>query len=245
MLDRSVLDALNRNQLARLRLYYERRASMHGIRVNFDAIDLDLVAAGLLRPDGPVMRLTDNAVHVLAQAREANKTARQQTGHQALIAKLGEHLALQGRMVWGDIELKGTPPAPPTYTSSYPYSRFCRADVFSMVVTYNSARLCPIIHEIKASRADFLTDVQNPQKRAAYLSVADYLVYVCEKDLIKKDEIPKGCGLLYHVTKDDGGVEWVPVLRGRKHKRTLNDENLLRLMFKQHRVIARPPSLSA
>jgi hypothetical protein len=48
-------------------------------------------------------------------------------------------------------------------------------------------------YEIKVSRGDFLQD----EKWRGYLPFCNEFWWVCPKDLIKKEEIPEGCGLIY------------------------------------------------
>ena len=48
--------------------------------------------------------------------------------------------------------------------------------------------------EVKVTRADFKRDTA--EKRAAWFSVADRFAYVAPKGLIKREELPPGCGLL-------------------------------------------------
>lgn len=48
--------------------------------------------------------------------------------------------------------------------------------------------------EVKVTRADFKRDTD--EKRAAWFSVADRFAYVAPKGLIKREELPPGCGLM-------------------------------------------------
>lgn len=48
--------------------------------------------------------------------------------------------------------------------------------------------------EVKVTRADFKRDTA--EKRAAWFSVADRFAYVTPKGLIKREELPEGCGLM-------------------------------------------------
>lgn len=48
-------------------------------------------------------------------------------------------------------------------------------------------------YEIKVSRGDFLQD----DKFRGYLPFCNEFWFVCPKDMIKKEEVPEGCGLIY------------------------------------------------
>ena len=48
--------------------------------------------------------------------------------------------------------------------------------------------------EVKVTRADFKRDTD--EKRRAWFSVADRFAYVAPKGLIKREELPPGCGLM-------------------------------------------------
>ena len=50
--------------------------------------------------------------------------------------------------------------------------------------------------EIKVSRADFFREVRDPSKRDAWHSMVHRFAYVTPKGMIRKDELPEGCGLL-------------------------------------------------
>lgn len=50
--------------------------------------------------------------------------------------------------------------------------------------------------EIKVSRADFLREIRDPGKRAAWHSVVHRFTYVAPKGMIGRHEVPEGCGLL-------------------------------------------------
>lgn len=51
--------------------------------------------------------------------------------------------------------------------------------------------------ECKVSRGDFFADRKKSFRIAAHKGMGDLRYYCCPKDMIKKDEIPEGWGLLY------------------------------------------------
>lgn len=54
-----------------------------------------------------------------------------------------------------------------------------------------------IVYEIKVSRADFLKDFKKSFRVMPEKGMGDRRYYVCPKDLIKVDELPRGWGLIY------------------------------------------------
>src|SRR5690606_11023333 len=78
-----------------------------------------------------------------------------------------------------------------------------RPDVFSINPSLQPERANPRIHEIKVSRADFLSDVANPRKREAYLSIAETVYYVVPEGLVTPDEVPQGLGLIVERSADN------------------------------------------
>lgn len=72
-------------------------------------------------------------------------------------------------------------------------SRYADAVAFSL---YPSAGLEMIGFEIKVSRADFLSEMKNPQKSNDIMKYCDRWWLVCPKGLVDKNEIPRTWGLL-------------------------------------------------
>lgn len=54
-----------------------------------------------------------------------------------------------------------------------------------------------ILIECKTSRSDFLADFKKPHRIDSEFGMGNYRLFICEKDLIKSDELPTGWGLLY------------------------------------------------
>jgi len=101
--------------------------------------------------------------------------------HDDLAADLAAHLRGYARpaMIWTDMQLGPMGSA--------------RPDVYSIEPTYS--RFVAMAYEVKISRADFLSDVTSG-KALRYLEFAGSLVYATPKGMVRKDEIPDGCGLI-------------------------------------------------
>ena len=89
-------------------------------------------------------------------------------------------------------------------------------DVFSIRKTTVEAWLQPVVHEIKARRADLLGDLKQPAKRAAYLDLGGECWYVLGQDargrpIGEPDEIPLECGVMQ--AQEDGLVVLRPAPR--------------------------------
>ena len=54
-----------------------------------------------------------------------------------------------------------------------------------------------ILIECKTSRSDFKSDFKKPFRVDADAGCGNFRFYLCKKDLIQEDEIPKNWGLLY------------------------------------------------
>jgi hypothetical protein len=67
-----------------------------------------------------------------------------------------------------------------------------RVDVFAMSKSY---KFVTRIYEVKVSRSDFQKDAFEG-KYKNYLPFCNYFYFATPSGLIKKDEIPKGCGLI-------------------------------------------------
>lgn len=175
-----------RQLLARLRQYYAGRTRPQpqwGLR---DGVDLDLLHIGwLVLDERNYHRITEAGVAALCAFRQENK--QRQTAHDSLAERLAEHLRDSGRLVWMNKELK---------TELNGQRALLRPDVYSLRGTLNPEQICPMVHEIKVSRADFLADVAKADKRAGYRTLADYVHYVAPEGLLDPKEIPDGCGLL-------------------------------------------------
>jgi hypothetical protein len=68
-------------------------------------------------------------------------------------------------------------------------------DVWTMSRSWSKMRTCG--YEIKVSRSDFKQD----DKWQYYLPLCNQFYFACPKGLIKPEEVPGQCGLVYHVGK--------------------------------------------
>lgn len=75
-----------------------------------------------------------------------------------------------------------------------------RIDAWAMS-TWKSDEFQSIAYEIKVSRADFLREIEHPEKRATAMAFSNRFFFVAPDGLIKPDEVPFECGLL--VAKND------------------------------------------
>jgi hypothetical protein len=61
---------------------------------------------------------------------------------------------------------------------------------------YPSRGLHRIAYEVKASRADWLAELRNPEKHQAALEISNLFYFVMPEGITKEDEVPEGCGLI-------------------------------------------------
>lgn len=109
-----------------------------------------------------------------------------QSGHNNIIYDFIKFRESMGCFVFEDMEIK----------TQYGVSR---PDVFTVDKTLNEDNMKPTTYEIKHSRADFLSDMKKPDKWKSYLEVSEKLYYVCPEGVIKKEDLPKECGLIYQL----------------------------------------------
>lgn len=88
--------------------------------------------------------------------------------------------------------------------------RMARPDVFSVRHTSVEAYLQPVVHEIKVSRADLLSDLRHVVKREAYQWLGGACYYVFPAGIAKPNEIPDAFGIwVVHGDIDTGPLEQV------------------------------------
>lgn len=178
---RSATPHLTRKHWQRLRQIY-RSAGWPCL----DAIELDLLAAGLLMrsADGNRVQLTESGIQGLAQYRQHNQTAR--SPHGELIQRMAEQLIQGGRICYSELPLRAK------LESGW---QRVRPDLFSIRKTSREDRLEPQIHEIKVRRADFLADIKRPEKRNGYTAIASRCYYVLTEGVGEATEVPEGFGV--------------------------------------------------
>jgi len=160
-----------------------------------DALELDLLAAGLLSrhwdTDGrETLRLTDAGIGLLAATRRRNQAAFD--AHEDLVAQVARQMHRAGRLVWRGLSLR----APLTGADGVTQWAMAMPDVFSIRHTTVEDYVEPIVHEIKVSRADLLTDLRRSSKGAAYAALASQCWYVLREGIAAPDEVPLAFGVM-------------------------------------------------
>lgn len=203
-----------------------------------DALEIDLLAAQLVAlqtsPEGfETLKLTEDGIRTLAEARQ--RGVRALSAHDRLGQKFAAHLLASGRIVWRELSLRAvieaagaeTPPPPPAtsnplWSEDTPASRkaanvwrMARPDLFSVRNTTVPAYLQPMVHEIKYSRSDLLSDLRHDAKRQAYQWLCEECYYVFPAGVAEPEEIPEHFGIwVLHGGLDDGRFE---LLRPARH----------------------------
>jgi hypothetical protein len=167
-----------------------------------DAIEVDLLAAGLLARvrsalGHETLRVTDAGIAHIARTLVINRAVLSK--HEALVEQVAREMARAGRVVWRGLSLRARLPA--AEEGDKPRWCIARPDVFSIRNTSVEAYARPIVHEVKVNRADLLSDLRKPDKRAAYLDLGGECWYVlgCDakgRPIGEPDEIPAECGVL-------------------------------------------------
>jgi len=192
-----------------------------------DGVEIDLLAAGWLAPqmDGgrETLRLTDAGIALLAASRQRN--ARALSAHDRLAERLARQLLEQGRVVWRELSLRAQVaseavdvlvPAPlweaqepePAAVQLKAAWRIARPDIFSVRNTTVEAYLQPVVHEVKVSRADLLSDLRHAAKRESYQWLCSECYYVFPERVADPREIPLDFGvILLHGSVEDGRLE--------------------------------------
>jgi len=95
--------------------------------------------------------------------------------------------------------------------------RMARLDVYSVRNTSVAAYLHPVVHEVKVSRADLLSDLRHASKRESYQWLCSECYYVFPAGLAEAHEIPDAFGIwVLHGEIEDGRLE---LLRPARHAR--------------------------
>jgi hypothetical protein len=160
-----------------------------------DAIELDLLAAGLLQrcwdaQGRETLRVTDAGIAALAAERAAAQAAR--GAHEALVARVVQTMQRSGRLAWRGLSLRAA------LADEGGTARWAVAmpDVFSIRNTSVEAYVEPIVHEVKVSRADLLSDLRRPTKGGAYAALASQCWYVLEAGIAEPEELPPMYGVM-------------------------------------------------
>jgi len=199
-----------------------------------DAIELDLVAAGWAALSASCgghenIRLTEAGIRLLAESRQRNQ--RSLSEHDRLAKRVADHLMSAGRIVWRELALRAKvdvpdnpvanaaqtpgnvlwPANPPQEEVPQPLRgkvswRMARPDVFSVRHTSVEDYLRPIVHEVKVSRADLLSDLRHGAKGEAYRRLSCETYYVFPAGVADPDEVPQAFGVWVMNGPIDSGV---------------------------------------
>jgi hypothetical protein len=161
-----------------------------------DAVEIDLLAAGWAEVSTSAaghetLRVTDAGIRQLSASRQRNQRALSM--HDRLAEKMALQLLGQGRIVWRELSLLADAGA--AEEGAAKVWRTARPDVFSVRNTTVSAYLQPMVHEIKVSRADLLSDLRHAVKRASYQWLSCETCYVYPAGIAQPEEIPEAFGI--------------------------------------------------
>lgn len=179
-----------------------------------DGLEIDLLAAGLLErretAEGhPFLRVTEAGIAWLAEARRAG--LRRESAHDRLaLAFARRQLLPAGRIVWRELARRAAR-----------LWRVARPDLFSIRHTTVPAYLRPMVHEVKASRADLLSDLRHAAKRRAYQWLCEECYYVFPVGTAEPEELPPEFGVwVLHGSLDaEGEGGRFELLRPARHVR--------------------------
>jgi hypothetical protein len=172
-----------------------------------DGIELDLLAAGLLRPrrdeqGRETLHLTDEGLQLLAATRQRNQAAFD--AHEALVARVALEMRRAGRIAWRGLSLRAPlPPAEPGGATGTTRWAMAMPDVYSIRHTTVEDYTEPVAHEIKVSRADLMSDLRRANKGAAYLALSSQCWYVLRVGIARADEVPEAFGVMF---ADEAGL---------------------------------------
>lgn len=220
---------LTRKHYTRLRFYWNSGAYGGGSRT--DNYDLDLVAHGFIErckekwSNMPHFSITPSGELELSQ--EKQREIERRKPHHTLGERFAKYLQDNGRITWENIEFK----IEGIDERGIKTVQCVRPDVFTMMPTFNEDKMNPTTYEIKVSRSDFLVDIKKPQKRAGSQQISEAFYYVCPDGLIKKEEVPLDCGLIYEIK--NGKFETIK--RPKKKKVTLSPKHFMNLILKNGR----------
>jgi hypothetical protein len=169
-----------------------------------DMVEVELLAVGWVsrvRDNGgrETLRVTDAGIQVLSQTLQKNRAARQ--SHEGLVSRVATSMQREGRIVWRGLSLRA--PVPLDEEGAVRWS-MAMPDVFSIRNTTVEAYAEPVVHEIKVSRSDLLSDLRNPAKGAAYSALSSQCWYVLKAGIAEPAEVPEAFGV---VLAHEAGME--------------------------------------
>ena len=159
-----------------------------------DMLEVELLDHGLLqrlRDDNgrETLRVTDAGIALLAQTLRRNRDSRD--AHEALVERVAQQMQRAGRIVWRGLSLRAR-----VGDGEATAWAMAMPDVYSIRHTTVEAYLEPLVHEIKVTRADLLSDLRHEAKRAAYLALSSECWYVIRQGIAQAQEIPPDSGVL-------------------------------------------------
>jgi len=211
--------------------------------IEIDLLAAGWVALSVGDAGHETLHLTDAGIGLLSAARQRNQRAA--GAHDRLAERMALQLMSSGRIAWRELSLlaevdaaESSGPVVPAISealwpadeqgdpsdASAPMSalakrktawRVARPDVFSIRNTSVEAYLQPMVHEIKVSRADLLSDLRHAAKRESYQWLSCETCYVFPAGLAEPHEIPEAFGIWTLTGSiDDGSLE---LLRPARH----------------------------
>lgn len=223
MTDNIKAQILNKQHYKRLRFYFNSRGQS-SIR---DAIDLDLAGLGLIIRQESYGRISYmiTAKGEKELYEEKQREIKRRSPHHDLGSRLAYYLRENGKVTWENIEFKIE------YFDAQGVKIFysARPDVFAMAPTYNEEKMNPVVYEVKVSRSDFLSDINKPEKRAAYQGICEQMYYVSPPNIIKLDEVPLECGLIHEIKNGEFKV----IKKIKKRKVTIPPKHFMNLILKK------------
>lgn len=168
-----------------------------------DALEVELIAAGWVRrvfdAEGrETLRVSDEGVQALASTRERHRA--RLDAHEGLVTRVAQEMQRAGRIVWRGLRLRSPLPGDDERTRWV----VAMPDVFSIRLTSVEDFVEPVVHEVKAHRADLLADLRRADKGAAYRALCSQCWYVLRDGIADTDEIPAEYGVM---AECDGRLE--------------------------------------
>ena len=160
-----------------------------------DTLEIELLAAGLLlrridEQGRETLHVSDLGVQALAGGLAHNRACR--SAHEALVSRVGLEMQRAGRVVWRTLSLRAPLPGDDGRTRW----ALVMPDVFSIRYTTVEDHVEPIVHEIKVSRADLLSDLRHAEKGAAYAVLSSQCWYVLREGIGEPEELPDAYGVM-------------------------------------------------
>lgn len=212
---------LTRRHYTRLRHYW--RGGKRGSGSLTDLFDLALAGAGLIArvPDDSsgVVRFAITAAGEVELAAETAREVERRKPHHSMASRVAAWRRDQKRTTWEGIRI---------IVENGQLRQQISPDVFSLNATYDEKRLVPTIDEVKVSKADFLSDLNKPEKRAGYALIAEVVNYVVPAGLVKKSEVPPEYGLIEEISPGQFNILHKPP----KRLVVLNTHTLMNLVLK-------------